>query len=247
MDAKESLIKIIKALLEIGQPVTRQILTDYLMGKESREIAELGLDDNETYGIGDAHDEDYWTIVIDKAFESGYLKAKSAKSDNLTVSKEGKKFAKKPTAFMIDEEEEATDENLSGLNDLEDLMADLPNADPNSPEQKASAKTKQQIKLIHAIDRKIALDDFAESESISFDEVLEEREKLIRQGLNVDITYFTNEVLGEECVEELVDYISSQKKFSMEKALEEYGDVYKEEEIRLAYIVYLIQQSNNNK
>lgn len=243
MDAKESLIKIIKALLEIGQPVTRQILADYLMGKESREIAELGLDDNETYGIGDAHDEDYWTIVIDKAFESGYLKAKSAKSDNLTVSKEGKKFAKKPTAFMIDEEEEATDENLSGLNDLEDLMADLPNADPNSPEQKASAKTKQQIKLIHAIDRKIALDDFAESESISFDEVLEELEKLIRQGLNVDITYFTNEVLGEECVEELVDYISSQKKFSMEKALEEYGDVYKEEEIRLAYIVYLIQQS----
>ena len=247
MDAKESLIKIIKALLEIGQPVTRQILTDYLMGKESREIAELGLDDNETYGIGDAHDEDYWTIVIDKAFESGYLKAKSAKSDNLTVSKEGKKFAKKPTPFMIDEEEEATDENLSGLNDLEDLMADLPNADPNSPEQKASAKTKQQIKLIHAIDRKIALDDFAESESISFDEVLEELEKLIRQGLNVDITYFTNEVLGEDCVEELVDYISSQKKFSMEKALEEYGDVYKEEEIRLAYIVYLIQQSNNNK
>ena len=243
MDAKESLIKIIKALLEIGQPVTRQILTDYLMGKESREIAELGLDDNETYGIGDAHDEDYWTIVIDKAFESGYLKAKSAKSDNLTVSKEGKKFAKKPTAFMIDEEEEATDENLSGLNDLEDLMADLPNADPNSPEQKASAKTKQQIKLIHAIDRKIALDDFAESESISFDEVLEELEKLIRQGLNVDITYFTNEVLGEECVEELVDYISSQKKFSMENAIKEYGDVYSEEEIRLAYIVYLIQQS----
>ena len=243
MDAKESLIKIIKALLEIGQPVSRQLLTDYLMGKESREIEELGLDDNETYGIGDAHEEDYWTIVIDKAFESGYLKLKSSKSNNLTASKEGKKFAKKPIPFMIDEEEEATDENLSGLNDLEDLMADLPSADPNSLEQKASAKTKQQIKLIHAIDRKIALDDFAESESMSFDEVLEELEKLIRQGLNVDITYFTNEVLGEECVEELVDYISSQKKFSMEKALQEYGDVYKEEEIRLAYIVYLIQQS----
>ena len=243
MDAKESLVKIIKALLEIGQPVSRQLLTDYLMGKESREIEELGLDDNETYGIGDAHEEDYWTIVIDKAFESGYLKLKSSKSNNLTASKEGKKFAKKPIPFMIDEEEEATDENLSGLNDLEDLMDDLPSADPNSPEQKASAKTKQQIKLIHAIDRKIALDDFAESESMSFDEVLEELEKLIRQGLNVDITYFTNEVLGEECVEELVDYISSQKKFSMEKALQEYGDVYKEEEIRLAYIVYLIQQS----
>jgi len=243
MDAKESLIKIIKSLLEIGQPVSRQVLTDYLTGKESREIEELGLDDNETYGIGDAHEEDYWTTIIDKAFESGYLKAKPSKSDKLTASKEGKKFAKKPTPFMVDEEEEATDENLSGLRDLEDLMVDIPSGDANSPEQKASTKTKQQIKLIHAIDRKIALDDFAESESMSFDEVLEELEKLIRQGLNVDITYFTNEVLGEECVEELVDYISSQKKFSMEKALQEYGDVYKEEEIRLAYIVFLIQQS----
>jgi superfamily II DNA helicase RecQ len=243
MEAKESLVKIIKSLLEIGQPVSRQILTDYLIGKESREIEELGLYDNETYGIGDAHEEDYWTSIIDKAFECGYLKLKSTKSNNITASKEGKKFAKKPTSFMIDEEEEATDENISRLRDLEDLIVDLPSSETNSMEQKASTKTKQQIKLIHAIDRKIALDDFAESESISFDEVLEELEKLIRQGLNVDITYFTNEVLGEECVEELVDYISSQKKFSMENAIKEYGDVYSEEEIRLAYIVFLIQQS----
>ena len=243
MDAKESLIKIIKSLIEIGQPVSRQVLTDYLTGKESREIEELGLYDNETYGIGDAHDEDFWTSIIDKAFETGYLKLKTSKSDKLTASKEGKKFAKKPVPFMIDEEEEATEENLTGLEDLEDLMVQIPSSDDDGNSTKASAKTKQQIKLIHAIDRKIALDDFAESESMSFDEVLEELEKLIRQGLNVDITYFTNEVLGEDCVEELVDYIASQKNFSMEKALQDYGDVYNEEEIRLAYIVYLIQQT----
>ncbi|MCR4591941.1 MAG: hypothetical protein K5672_02145 [Bacteroidaceae bacterium] len=243
MDAKESLIKIIKALLEIGESVSRQTLTDYLIGKESREIEELGLYDNETYGIGDAHDEDYWTAIIDKAFESRYLKLKSSKSDKLTVSKEGKKYAKKPTPFMIDEEEEATEENITGLEDFEDLMVQIPSGDGDNSEQKASAKTKQQIKLIHAIDRKIALDDFAESESISFDEVLDELEKLIRQGLNVDITYFTNEVIGEDCVQELVDYMASQKKFSMDKVISEYGDVYSEEELRLAYIVYLIQQT----
>lgn len=241
MDARESLVKIIKALLEIGQPVSRQILTDYLVGKESREIEELRLDDKETYGIGDAHDDDYWTTIIDKAFESGYLKLKPAKSDNITASTEGKKFAKKPTSFVIDEEEDAPSENIGGLEDLEDFIVQIPNCGGDKSEQTASTKTKQQIKLIHAIDRKIALDDFAESESISFDEVLEELEKLIRQGLNVDITYFTNEVLGEDCVQELVEYIASQKKFSMEKAIKEYGDVYSEEEIRLAYIVFLIQ------
>ena len=242
MDAKESLVKIIKALSEIGQSVPRQILTDYLTGKESRDIEELGLYDNDTYGIGDTHDEDYWTNIIDKAFESGYLKLKPAKSNKLAPSKEGKKFAKKPISFIVDDEEEATDENLTGLEDLEDLIVQIPNPETDNAGQKASAKTKQQIKLVHAIDRKIALDDFAESESISFDEVLDELEKLIRQGLNVDITYFTNEVLGEECVQELVDFMASMKKFSMEKVISEYGDVYNEEELRLAYIVYLIQQ-----
>lgn len=242
MDAKESLVKIIKALSEIGQSVPRQILTDYLTGKESRDIEELGLYDNDTYGIGDTHDEDYWTNIIDKAFESGYLKLKPAKSNKLAPSKEGKKFAKKPTSFIVDDEEEATDENLTGLEDLEDLIVQIPNPETDNAGQKASAKTKQQIKLVHAIDRKIALDDFAESESISFDEVLDELEKLIRQGLNVDITYFTNEVPGEECVQELVDFMASMKKFSMEKVISEYGDVYNEEELRLAYIVYLIQQ-----
>lgn len=242
MDAKESLVKIIKALSEIGQSVPRQILTDYLTGKESRDIEELGLYDNDTYGIGDTHDEDYWTNIIDKAFESGYLKLKPAKSNKLAPSKEGKKFAKKPTSFIVDDEEEATDENLTGLEDLEDLIVQIPNPETDNAGQKSSAKTKQQIKLVHAIDRKIALDDFAESESISFDEVLDELEKLIRQGLNVDITYFTNEVLGEECVQELVDFMASMKKFSMEKVISEYGDVYNEEELRLAYIVYLIQQ-----
>ena len=147
---------------------------------------------------------------------------------------------------MIDDEEEATDENISGLEDLEDLIVQIPNPESDSAELKASAKTKQQIKLIHAIDRKIALDDFAESESMSFDEVLDELEKLIRQGLNVDITYFTNEVLGEDCVQELVDFMSSMKKFSMEKVVKEYGDVYSDEELRLAYIVYLIQQTKKH-
>ena len=243
MDAKESLVKVIKALSEIGQPVPRQLLTDYLIGKDSREIEEMKLDENETYGIGESHDEDYWTAVIDKAFEAGYLKLKTMKGNNLTATKEGKKFAKKPTSFIIeDEDEDAAAENFNGLEDLEDLMVQVPPCEAPEAELKASAKTKQQIKLIHAIDRKIALDDFAESESLSFDEVLEELEKLIRQGLRLDITYFTNEVLGEECVEELTDFFSSMKKFSMEKAFAEYGDVYNEEEIRLAYLQYLIRK-----
>ena len=61
--------------------------------------------------------------------------------------------------------------------------------------------------------------------------------------MHIDITYFTNEVLGENCVNELVEYFSENDNDSIEDALEEYGDVYNAEEIRLARIVYRSNKS----
>ena len=109
-------------------------------------------------------------------------------------------------------------------------------------EVKASPRTKQQIKLIHAIDRKIALDDFAENESLGLDEVLDEVENLIHQGRRLDITYFTDEVMGADCVQELTDYFRQSKSDNLDAAMKEFGDVYNIEEIRLARIVYREQQ-----
>lgn len=224
----------------MAQPVSRQMLNDFLTGKDTREIKELNFDDLETYGIGDSHDEDYWTTIIDAAYEAGYIKAKPAKSDNVVVSTAGKKFAKKPTSFEIgDEEEPSVQTGMdSGLDDIM-LMAQVERA---AIENSRSARTKQQIKLIQAVDRKIALDDFAESESMAFDDLLDELESLVRQGRKMDITYFTDEVLGEDCVDELLDFFHSVKKDHVHAAEKELGDVYNEEEIRLAYIVYLVQQ-----
>lgn len=239
MEAKESLVNIIKALQEIGQPISRAILIDFLTGKETREITELGLDDKETYGVGDAHDDDYWTSVVDKAYESGYLKTKPAKSENLVPSPDGKRFAKKPTSFIIEDEDEGPSDTPGNMQDLDGL---LPMPLEENLESRASSRTKHQIKIIHAVDRHIALDDLAESESMALEEVLDELEALIRQGRKMDITYFTNEVLGPECVEELIDFFKTMKKFSMEKALQEFGDVYQELEIRLAYIVYEVSK-----
>ena len=244
MEAKDSLVKIVNALIEIGIPVTRQLLTDFLMGKESRDIQELHLDEMENYGVGESHDEDFWTSIIDAAYEQGYLKEKSAKSATIVASATGKKFAKKPTSFIVNEDDEPASaiRDDKGLDVL--LMAEQP--EKTTREHVASAHTKQQIKIIQAVDRKIALDDFAESESIGLDEVLDELEALVRSGRKMDITYFTDEVLGEDCMEELLDFFSSVKKDKVKKAVDELGDVYNEEEIRLAYIVYLSNEKMEN-
>ena len=96
MEAKESLHKLITAMIEAQMPIQRQTLIEFLTGKESNEISEMKLDEMESFGIGDSHDEDFWANIIDAAYEKGYLKEKSTRNDALTLSAEGKKFYKKP-------------------------------------------------------------------------------------------------------------------------------------------------------
>ena len=239
MEVKDSIVKIIKSLVEIGEPVTRQLFIDYLMGKETREITDARMDEKETYGSGEAHDEDYWSTVIDAAFEHGLLKNKSAKKGDIVPTPAGKKFLRSPETIIIKDEGDMEEmPQDTGLDDIVQSALDV-----RMPAKKTtSLRTKQQMNLIHAIDCKIALDDFAENESLGFDEVLDELEALVHQGRRLDITYFTNEVLGADCIEELMDYFKAAKTDDLDQALKEYGDVYEAEEIRLARIVYRVQQ-----
>ena len=238
MEAKEALIEVIKTLIEIKAAVPRQILIDVLMGKDTREVKDNNWDTLETYGIGEAHDEDYWANIIDVAYERGYLRTKSPKSSDLQPSATGKKFLSKPTSFVIDEESDMTEPTDDIV--LDDIVKSTLQEHP-AAEMTSSPKTKQQIKLIHAIDRKIALDDYAENESLALDDVLDEVENLIHQGRRLDITYFTDEVIGADGVQELTDFFRQQSD-NLEAAMKEYGDVYNIEEIRLARIVYRVQQ-----
>ena len=240
MEAKEPIAKLIKALLEIEKPAPRQLLLDYITGRRTRQIEENELYDKDTYGIGETHDEDFWSGIIDTAYENGLLKQVATKNNDLLPTAAGKKFAKKPSSVIIPDDESIS-ESVSEASEIDSLLeqAQKENAASGSS---ASPHAKQQIKLITAIDRHIALEDFAESEGLGLDEVLEDLEMLARQKRRLDITYFTDEVLGPDCMNELLDYFEEAKTDSIDKALEEYGDVYNEEELRLARIVYMMNK-----
>lgn len=240
MEAKEPIAKLIKALLEIEKPAPRQLLLDYITGRRTRQIEENELYDKDTYGIGETHDEDFWSGIIDTAYENGLLKQVATKNNDLLPTAAGKKFAKKPSSVIIPDDESIS-ESVSEASEIDSLLeqAQKENAASGSS---ASPHAKQQIKLITAIDRHIALEDFAESEGLGLDEVLEDLEMLARQKRRLDITYFTDEVLGPDCMNELLDYFQEAKTDSIDKALEEYGDVYNEEELRLARIVYMMNK-----
>jgi len=242
MEAKEPIVKLLKALQEIEIPVQRQLLIDYMLGRRSRQIEEYGLSDKETYGIGETHDEDFWSNIIDTAYEGGLLKQMASKNNALTPSSAGKKFIKKPTSIMIPDDESIA-ESESDDSEIDSLLEQA-QRERSSSSLSASPHAKQQIKLITAVDRHIALDSFAESEGLGLDEVLDDLEELARQKRHLDITYFTDEVLGNECMDELLDYFQNAKSDDLGAALVEYGDIYQEEEIRLARVVFRMNQLN---
>ena len=236
MEAKEPIVKLIKALIEINMPAQRQLLIDFMMGRRSRQIEDYELFDKEYFGVGETNDDDFWASIIDVAYENGLLKQMVTKKNALIPTATGKKFVKKPKSFTIPDDESIgeTDSDVPELDPiLEQTQIDRP-----INGHIVSQLAKQQIKLITAIDRHIALDSFAESEGMGLDEVLEDLELLAEQKRKLDITYFTDEVLGDDCMNELLDYFENAKSDNMDKAMKEYGDIYKEEELRLARIVF---------
>lgn len=221
-------------------PVQRQMLVDFMLGRRSRQIEEYGLTDKDTFGIGETYDDDFWSTIIDTAYENGFLKQMVTKKNALIPTAAGKKFAKKPKSVTLPDDE-SLGENDTDVSEIDSLLEQA-QRDRLVAGHSVSELAKQQIKLITAIDRHIALDAFAESEALGLDEVLEDLELLAEQKRRLDITYFTDEVLGEDCMNELLDYFENAKSDDLEKAIEEYGDIYKEEELRLARIVYRMNQ-----
>ncbi len=236
MEAKEPIVKLIKALLEINMPAQRQLLIDFMMGRRSRQIEEYELFDKEYFGVGETNAEDLWARIIDTPYENGLLKQMVTKKNALLPTASGKKFARKPKSFTIPDDE-SINETESEVPEIDSILEQTQTDRPANGHT-VSQLAKQQIKLITAIDRHLALDSYAETEGLGLDEVLDELELLAEQKRHLDITYFTDEVLGDDCMNELLDYFENAKSDSMDKAMKEYGDIYKEEELRLARIVF---------
>lgn len=219
-----------RVLLEAETPLTRNQIQCILMGKETQEMEELEYDQLECFGIGENNDEDEWPNILDKCLQEGFLKEKSVKHGTLTITPAGKKFNKKPHEVIVNDEE---DFNGSEVGGLDDVLSGALMESMNQAMQNTSERTRRQIKLIKAIDRKIALDDFAQSENIDLDEVLNDLEDLRKHGKKMDIRYFINEIISKEDIEEFRDSIEGP--FVMEDVEEEWGDVYNTQELRLLH------------
>ena len=90
-------------------------------------------------------------------------------------------------------------------------------------------KSKLKVSIIQGIDRKIALDELAESKGLEFSDLLDEVEAIVYSGTKIHIDYFLDEVMDEDHVEDIFDYFKEAESDDLEAAIEELGREYTEE------------------
>ena len=105
-------------------------------------------------------------------------------------------------------------------------------------------KSRVKISLIQGIDRKIDLDELAESRGLEFGEMLDELEAIVYAGTKINISYFLDEIIDEDRQDEIMDYFRECEEDDIEDAIEEWGSEYSEDEIRMMRIRFLSEMGN---
>lgn len=117
---------------------------------------------------------------------------------------------------------------------------------PEDMRIRSVAKNSQQkISIIQAIDRRVDLDDLAESKGMSMEELLDEIEAIVYSGTKLNINYFIDEIMEEDKRDEIYDYFRSAHTDSVKVAMKELDeDDISEIDIRLVRVKFQSEMGN---
>lgn len=101
------------------------------------------------------------------------------------------------------------------------------------------SKSKLKIDIIRQIDMKKDLAEIAESKQMTMGQLLEEIEHICYSGTKLNLDYYVDQVMDEEMQDEIFDYFLNSDTDKISVALEELGDDYDEEDLRVMRIKFL--------
>ena len=106
-------------------------------------------------------------------------------------------------------------------------------------------KSKTKIAIIQQIDRKIDLEEIADSARLSFEDLLTEIENICYSGTKLNLNYYIDQVLDPHKQDDIHDYFMNAETDSLEAALQDNTIAdYSEEEIRLMRIKFMSEYAN---
>ena len=113
-------------------------------------------------------------------------------------------------------------------------------------------KSKRKLKIIEMIDRRIPLDDIADTQGLDFDELLDDMESIVNSGTKVNIDYYVTDedVIDQDEMQDILDYFRHSDTDDIDTAIDTV-DIYDddegltaEEKARLVLIKFLSDAGN---
>ena len=109
----------------------------------------------------------------------------------------------------------------------------------------AANKSKVKIFIIQQIDRKVDLDEIAESKGLAMDELIEEIEHICYSGTKLNLDYYINQIMDRDRQHDIYEYFMTAETDSIKVALDELvEDDVTEDELRLMRIKFLSEVAN---
>ena len=106
-------------------------------------------------------------------------------------------------------------------------------------------KSVNKVYIIQSIDRKIPLDEIADSKGMDMEELLDEIEAIVASGMKLNLNYYIEQTIDDDVVDEIFDYFRNEAESdSLQAAMEDLRDDYDEPEVRLVRLKFLCEVAN---
>lgn len=106
-------------------------------------------------------------------------------------------------------------------------------------------KSAIKVAIIQNIDRKISLEDIANSKGMSFEQLIGEIESIVSSGTKLNLSYYIDELIDDDRQDEVFDYFRGADSDSLDDAITELGNEdYTKEEIQLMRIKFMSELGN---
>jgi ATP-dependent DNA helicase RecQ len=106
-------------------------------------------------------------------------------------------------------------------------------------------KSVNKVYIIQSVDRKLPLEDIADTKGMDMEELLSEIEAIVYSGTKLNLNYYIEQTLDDDVVDEIYDYFKEEAESdSLADAMEELGSDYDEIEVRLVRIKFLCEVAN---
>lgn len=102
----------------------------------------------------------------------------------------------------------------------------------------------RKVKIVQCIDKKMPLDDIARSQSLKFEELLDELEAIVYSGTRINLDYYIEDIMDDEQIDDIYDYFAEAETDSLKDAFDEFGGDYSDEDIRLIRIKFISEMAN---